>query len=140
MKKIIFSLAALSFIAACGGGDKDKKETTETPEVKTEQTETKDTTSVASNNPDFQKGEAIVADQKNLCLSCHKIDEKLVGPAYRDVANKYENTEENINTLADKVVKGGTGVWGEVPMPPNAVISVDDAKAAVKYILMLRNK
>lgn len=83
---------------------------------------------------------AIVADAKNLCLTCHKIEEKLVGPAYGDVANKYEATEENINKLADKVVKGGTGVWGEIPMPVNTVISLDDAKAAVKYVLMLRNK
>jgi cytochrome c len=56
------------------------------------------------------------------------------------VANKYDLTEENINKLAEKVVKGGSGVWGEVPMPANTVISPDDAKAAVRYVLMLRNK
>lgn len=81
-----------------------------------------------------------MAKQENLCLTCHKVEEKLVGPAYRDVANKYENNEENINKLAEKVTKGGKGVWGEVPMPENKVISLEDAKAAVKYVLMLRNK
>lgn len=122
-----------AFLLSCGGGDSEKKEATPGP-AKT------DATTNLSDNPDYQKGMAIVADPKNLCLTCHKIDEKLVGPAYRDVANKYESTDANINMLAEKVVKGGTGVWGEVPMPVNTVISLDDAKAAVKYVLPLRNK
>lgn len=132
MKKVILAIAISSFLFSCGGSESDKKVTTTDP-VKTETTD-------ITQNPDYQKGMAIVADTKNLCLTCHKIEEKLVGPAYRDVANKYESTEENINKLAEKVVKGGTGVWGEIPMPVNAVISLDDAKAAVKYVLMLRNK
>lgn len=132
MKKVIFSIGIAALLLSCGGGDSEKKEATP---AKTEPAKTN-----LSDNPDYQKGMAIVADPKNLCLTCHKIDEKLVGPAYRDVANKYENTDANISMLAEKVVKGGTGVWGEVPMPANTVISLDDAKAAVKYVLLLRNK
>ncbi|HMT75125.1 MAG TPA: cytochrome c class I [Chitinophagaceae bacterium] len=131
MKKVFLSLTVTALLIACGGGDSEKK----TPfEVKT------DTKTDVTQNPDYQKGMAIVAKQENLCLTCHKVEEKLVGPAYRDVANKYENNEENINKLAEKVTKGGKGVWGEVPMPENKVISLEDAKAAVKYVLMLRNK
>jgi len=137
MKKVIFSMAIAAFLLSCGGGDSEKKEATD---ATTEPAKTEPATTDLSDNPDYQKGMAIVADTKNLCLTCHKIDEKLVGPAYRDVANKYESTDANISMLAEKVVKGGTGVWGEVAMPANTVISLDDAKAAVKYVLLLRNK
>jgi len=137
MKKMIFSMAIAAFLLSCGGGDSEKKEATD---ATTEPAKTEPATTDLSDNPDYQKGMAIVADPKNLCLTCHKIDEKLVGPAYRDVANKYESTDANISMLAEKVVKGGTGVWGEVAMPANTVISLDDAKAAVKYVLLLRNK
>lgn len=129
-------MAAAAFLLSCGGGDKDKKETTET---KTEPAKTESKTDITQ-DPAYQKGMAIVANTKNLCLTCHKIEEKLVGPAYRDVANKYESTEETINRLAEKVVKGGSGVWSEVAMPPNPNINLEDAKAAVRYVLMLRNK
>lgn len=130
-------MAIAAFLLSCGGGDSEKKEATD---ATTEPAKTEPATTDLSDNPDYQKGMAIVADTKNLCLTCHKIDEKLVGPAYRDVANKYESTDANISMLAEKVVKGGTGVWGEVAMPANTVISLDDAKAAVKYVLLLRNK
>ncbi len=135
MKKIFFVFASAAFIAACGGGDKK-----ESSENKTEPVKNETAAPDKSQDPDYQKGLAIVAEPKNLCLTCHKIDEKLVGPAYRDVANKYELNDENINKLAEKVVKGGSGVWGEVAMPANTVISPEDAKAAVRYVLMLRNK
>ncbi|MEO6150811.1 MAG: c-type cytochrome [Mucilaginibacter sp.] len=72
------------------------------------------------------------------CLACHKEDVKLVGPAYKDVAKKYKPTAENIDKLADKVIKGGAGVWGEIPMSPHAGLSKSDAKEMVKYILALK--
>lgn len=135
MKKILFVFTSAAFFAACGGGDKK-----ESAENKTEPAKTETAAPDKSQDPDYQKGLAIVAEPKNLCLTCHKIDEKLVGPAYRDVASKYELNDENVNKLAEKVVKGGSGVWGEVAMPANTVISPEDAKAAVRYVLMLRNK
>jgi cytochrome c len=73
------------------------------------------------------------------CLTCHKVDEKVTGPAYRDVAKKYEATDANIEMLAGKVIKGGSGVWGQIPMTPHDSLSVDDAKTMVKYILALKN-
>ncbi|MBL0316715.1 MAG: c-type cytochrome [Flavobacteriales bacterium] len=74
------------------------------------------------------------------CLTCHKVDEKLVGPPYRDVANKYENTEANVKLLAEKIVKGGTGVWGQVAMTPHPTVTPENAEKMVKYILLLKNK
>jgi cytochrome c len=89
-------------------------------------------------NPDYQKGLALIA--KNDCLTCHKVDEKVTGPAYRDVANKYENTDANVKMLAAKVIKGGSGNWGTVPMTPHPAVSEADAEQMVKYVLLLRNK
>ena len=67
------------------------------------------------------------------CMSCHKIDSKLVGPSYHDVAAKY--TEADIDMLANKIIEGGKGNWGEIPMTPHAGMSTDNAKLMVKYIL-----
>ena len=78
--------------------------------------------------------------QKNACLACHGVDKKIVGPAYVDVANKYEATEANIEMLAGKIINGGSGSWGEIPMAPHTSLSTDDAKEMVKYILSLKTK
>jgi len=136
MKKFFLIMTAVLFLASCGGGG-DKKGT----ETNKDTDEKKETPADdLSQNPDYQEGLAIVSKPENLCLTCHKIEEKLTGPSYRDVANKYENNEESIAKLAKKVKEGGIGVWDEVPMPANAVITEEDAKKAVKYILLLRNK
>ena len=72
------------------------------------------------------------------CLGCHKEKEKLVGPAYTAVAAKYPATEANIAMLAGRIIQGGKGHWGEVPMTPHPGLSVDDAREMTKYILSLR--
>ncbi len=73
--------------------------------------------------------------RKNACLSCHAVDKKLVGPSYKDVAAKYRNDKTAEAKLVDKIKKGGAGVWGQVPMPPNAAVSDADVRALVKWIL-----
>jgi cytochrome c len=76
---------------------------------------------------------------KSDCLTCHKVDEKLTGPSYREVANKYASQAPGIiPTLAEKIVKGGSGNWGEVPMLPHPTVSQADAEKMVKYILLLK--
>lgn len=72
------------------------------------------------------------------CLTCHKTSEKLIGPAYKDVAAKYEATESNIKMLAGKVISGGSGVWGAIPMTPHPQVKEEDAIAMVKYIMLLK--
>ena len=72
------------------------------------------------------------------CMSCHKIDAKLIGPSYLDIAGKYENTPENTEMLAGKIINGGSGVWGSVPMSAHPGMSTDNAKKMVAYILSLK--
>ena len=73
--------------------------------------------------------------KKHNCMACHAVDKKLVGPAYKDVAAKYKGDASAAAKLADKVKKGGQGVWGPVPMPPNAAVPDDDIKALVAWVL-----
>ena len=70
---------------------------------------------------------------KSGCMACHAVDKKLVGPAYQDVAKKYKAADAAM--LADKVKKGGKGVWGQIPMPPNPKVTDDDLKTLVNWIL-----
>jgi cytochrome c len=76
--------------------------------------------------------------QKDGCAACHSIDKKIVGPAYQDVAAKYKGDKDAATKLADKVKKGGVGVWGQIPMPPNAQVSDADIKELVGWILTLK--
>jgi cytochrome c len=76
--------------------------------------------------------------KKHNCFACHAIDKKLVGPAYKDVAAKYRNDPKAEAKLVEKVKKGGQGVWGQVPMPPNATVPDADVHALVKWILSLK--
>lgn len=73
--------------------------------------------------------------KKSNCLACHMIDKKLVGPAYQDVAKKYAGDKAAEAKLFDKVKKGGTGVWGTIPMPPNSTVKDEDIKTLIKWIL-----
>ena len=131
MKKILLtSVVALTLIAGGGG-----TETKEQPKEEAKQETT--AAPVLSDNPDYEKGLALIAASD--CLTCHKVDEKIIGPTYRDVANKYENTEANVKMLAEKVIKGGSGVWGDVAMTPHPNVSQADAEQMVKYILLLKN-
>jgi cytochrome c len=76
--------------------------------------------------------------QKHGCTACHAVDKKVVGPAYNDVAAKYKADAGAAAKLADKVKKGGSGVWGPVPMPPNAAVPDADIKAMVAFIMTLK--
>jgi len=77
-----------------------------------------------------------LAKAKN-CMACHAVDKKVVGPAYKDVAAKYKGQAGADAKLAEKVMKGGSGVWGQVPMPPNAGVNADEAKKLVAWIMKM---
>jgi cytochrome c len=72
------------------------------------------------------------------CLNCHAIDSKRVGPAYKDVAQKYAGQADASAKLAAKVIQGGGGAWGGMAMPPNPQVSPDEAKQLVQWILSLK--
>jgi len=124
-------MTSLAVLVACGGGgDKEKKEETK----KEETTATTDITA----NPDYQKGLEVVS--KSDCMTCHLINEKNIGPAWVDVANKYAGQDTAVRYLAKKIIDGGAGVWGEVPMAAHPTFSQADAEAVAKYVLLLKNK
>ncbi len=76
--------------------------------------------------------------KKHACVACHAIDKKGVGPAYKEVAKKYAADKGAQAKLEDKVKKGGTGVWGQIPMPPNDKVPAGDVSALVKWVLSLK--
>ena len=76
--------------------------------------------------------------QKKNCLACHQTDKKLVGPAYKDVAAKYAGQKDAAAKLAEKIQKGGTGVWGQIPMPANPQVNADEAKTLATWILTVK--
>jgi cytochrome c len=123
-------------LASCGGGSENKTEKKEESAATSETPVDNSMVSPGAAEAAASKGAALI-EQKD-CKTCHKIDTKLVGPGYKEVAQKYEATEANIDKLADKVIAGGSGSWGEVAMTPHADLSKDDAKEMVKYILSLK--
>lgn len=124
MKNNFLLLSTLTFfLAACGGSSTD--------------TSTNSTaTSSVEAQPAKTGGELLIA--KSDCVGCHHKENKLIGPPYQAIAEKYPSNEENINLLANKVIKGGKGVWGTIAMTPHAKITEDDAKQMVTYILSLK--
>lgn len=76
-------------------------------------------------------GETLVA--RSDCSSCHHLSERVIGPSYQEIAGKY--SAQDTDLLADKIINGGQGVWGNVPMTPHSAISKEDARQMVQYIL-----
>jgi len=128
MKKVLFILSTAIIVIACGGGS------TEAGKATTEATAS--TANTLSDNPDYQKGLALIAGSD--CLTCHKTSEKNIGPSYKDVAAKYDNTEANIKMLAARVIKGGSGNWGAIPMTPHPQLKQEDVEQMIKYIFLLK--
>lgn len=76
--------------------------------------------------------------QASGCTACHSVDKKLIGPSYKDVAAKYRGNKAAEAELIKKVKAGGKGVWGDMPMPPNAHVKDDDIKTVVQWILSIK--
>ena len=78
-----------------------------------------------------------LATSKN-CMACHAVDKKVVGPAYKDVAAKYAGQKDAVDKLSTKILKGGSGVWGPVPMPANTQVNEAEAKKLATWVLSLK--
>ncbi len=76
--------------------------------------------------------------QKKNCMACHAADKKLIGPSYKDVAAKYSGQKDASDKLAQKILKGGSGVWGAVPMPANPQVSEAEAKQLAAWVLTVK--
>jgi cytochrome c len=125
MKKIL-ALTLVTIMMSCGG----KKEATVTEEYATD--ENKPKTSVEDQ---IAEGEALV--KASDCKTCHHPINKIIGPSHTDVAKKYEFTEANVKLLATKIINGGQGVWGEIPMTGHVDITQVNAEKMARYVLSL---
>ena len=88
-------------------------------------------------------GASLAADAQQLlkeknCLTCHQLENKVVGPAYKDVAAKYKARKDAETYLVGKIKGGSTGVWGPVPMPPNGTVNDEEAKTLAKFVLTVK--
>ncbi len=157
MKKVFFTLAIATACYACGGNSSTEAttpisnndsngnsqiggETTDpansnpqTPATSSDTSRAGATTTAAAGGKD---GKALI--EASDCRTCHHDKDKLIGPAYVEVAKKYPNTDANVKQLAGKVIAGGTGVWGQIPMVAHPNISQGDAEAMVKYVLSIK--
>lgn len=93
------------------------------------------TTALMTSAPAFANAD--LAQKKN-CMSCHAVDAKRIGPSFKDVAAKYATNKDAAALLATKVVKGGGGVWGAIPMPANPQVTEAEAKALVQWVLTVK--
>ncbi len=145
MKKTIIILSFCTIIAACSNNKADTNSSTDSTTASNQTAKSAETSAdtninkigtASSGAVSSSKGAQLIASSD--CLGCHKEQEKLIGPAYKDVAKKYPANDENINKLANKVITGGKGVWGDIAMTPHPNLALNDAKEMVKYILSLK--
>lgn len=125
MKKLIASAIIALSLFACNSAEEKTK--TGEPEQKK---------NAAMDNPDYDAGLNLIA--KSDCFTCHKLRETLVGPPYGEIAKKYPNTPETIDTLVNRIINGSQNIWGPVPMLAHPAITKADAEKMVKYILLLK--
>jgi len=86
----------------------------------------------------IQPAEALSLIAKSDCNTCHKIEERIVGPSWTEVANRYTNSKKDVEYLSNKIKKGGKGKWGEIPMVPHPMLTSNEAKTIVLYLLTLK--
>ena len=134
MKKFLPLAPVFFLLIACNNNSSVEEKKTDTV---SKQTPTPGGTDELSNNPVYQKG--LELEAKSDCATCHRIDEKLQGPSFRDIANKYASMPDTIvEHLAGKIISGGKGVWGEIMMTPHPALSKEDAEALVKYVFLFK--
>ena len=148
MKKYIVTLAMLSVLAACGGNTSNTNADSTATNNNADAGANAGGAADLSSNPDYQKGLDLISSSD--CLTCHKVDEKLVGPAYQDVANKYAGVDTAVTYLAHRIIHGVNPAagdkadWGDVTnnavMTPHPQVSEADAEQMVKYVLLLKTK
>jgi cytochrome c len=132
MKNIFLLVSVLSLalmMSSCGSkNEKKEQEDYGTPESTEAATKVSPEEMIA-------QGESLV--KASDCKTCHHTTNKIIGPSHTDVAKKYDFTEANVKYLADKIIKGGSGVWGQIPMTAHADISQGDAEKMARYVLSL---
>lgn len=143
--KRFFAMMAVAGIAgaaffACGGGAKEEDKSEDTGYDDYEiadhgQKQADKTAKAASAFSDQEVKEGLALIEASDCKTCHKANDKIIGPSYAEVAAKYEPTAENVSTLAQKVIHGGSGNWGQIAMTPHPNTTPEDAEKMIKYIM-----
>lgn len=130
MRKMITACLLAAFAMSCGSGENKGASSKDSTAISGDST-VSPTPTLAN-----QKGLELIATLD--CTTCHELRAKKIGPAYSDVAEKYRGVPHAMDTLVQKVLKGGSGNWGAVPMTPHPNLSDSDARAMVAYILTLK--
>ena len=142
MKKVFVILSICAIITACGGNSKTGSSDSSAAANQTAKQQETSADTNANKTGTESSGVALAPGAKLMasadCNTCHKADVKVIGPALKDIAAKYPATQSNIDSLANKVIKGGKGHWGDIPMAAHPALAVNDAKEMVKYILSLK--
>ena len=137
MKKTLILLAMVAAITSCGSNEnKEADNTAADNNTAGTAAEAPPQPVDVSQTPEYKKGLALIGQSD--CLGCHKVADRIVGPSYQEVADRYAGKPGAEDTLASKIIQGGAGNWGEVPMTPHPNLSKEDAVAMVKYILLLK--
>ncbi len=139
MKNIIIAISFLAFMVSCSsGGEQQPTDPDMDPTVaqddsvyKEESGDASEETASADNS--LEAGLALIEGSD--CRTCHQNDTRVIGPSYKEVAEKY--SEEDIDVLVSHIIDGSVGIWGEIPMTPHLDLSEEDARLMVKYILSL---
>lgn len=125
MKKIFFTAIIATLAISCSKKENSAIQSSESADVSTPVVAP---STSASNSP----GELM---NQEGCVACHNPEEKTVGPSYKQIAAKYENTPENVELLANKIISGGSGIWGDIPMPAHPTLGKEKAKILATYLL-----
>jgi len=129
IKLIVVAIAFITVIISCGSEKKTEnanKEDYGTPD---------ETAAPVATSDAIAQGESLV--KASDCKTCHHPTNKIIGPSHTEVAQKYEFTQANVTLLANKIISGGSGVWGEIPMTPHPDISQADAEKMARFVLSL---
>ena len=125
-KSFVVVLSGMFLFSACGGEKKEAQQ---------EEFVVNESGAPAAATDPIAEGMALVAASD--CKTCHHTDNKIIGPSHKEVAQKYEFTEANVKMLAEKIIKGGQGVWGQIPMTPHPDVKQEDAEKMARYVLSL---
>ena len=125
-KSFVVVLSGMFLFSACGGEKKEAQQ---------EEFVVNESSAPAATADPIAEGMALVAASD--CKTCHHTENKIIGPSHKEVAQKYEFTEANVKMLAEKIIKGGQGVWGQIPMTPHPDVKQEDAEKMARYVLSL---
>jgi len=137
MKRVFLLVAAgcLMVLLAISCGSKKEEAGSESEDVYSDYEIAEQETTTPETGDELAQGKALI--EASDCKTCHHETNKIIGPAHKEVAEKYEFTAANVTMLAEKIIKGGSGVWGDIMMTPHANLSQADAEKMSRYILSL---